>query len=229
MCITTTTRLSPSTGEHESDDRSGSDLGQESDLGPALARVVHVEGCEVTLTGSHLTPSRPGFAGDRGHVADVAVLDVEEQADGLVHVLEHPLHLVAGQVVEVHLDVDRRDRLARTHAACVLVRSQLAARSIRVTSVEITAGLCWLEIDEPAHEFDLSRLLARELSLEPRPLGGGRMLVDCGGVSVDTALAPIARSSRAVAGAEVRTVAALEGGRAALEIALPDGRGRWWR
>lgn len=214
-------------GRHE--DKSEGDLDKEGDLDLTFARVLSSSGREISLRGSPLVPSRPGFASDRGKVNGITVLDVVEEAGKLVHLLSQPLHARTGQLLEVRLDRERRERLARTHTACVLVCSQLALRSVRVISVEITAGLAWIEIREDGCEIDLDDLAARGVALTPRQFGEGRMLVECCGVSVDTYFAPIARDARTIAGAEVRTVAALEKGRSALEIALPDARGRWWR
>ncbi len=77
------------------------------------------------------------------------MLDVQEHPDGLLHLLAHRLSLSPGQLVEVRLDLNRRSRLARAHTACILVRSRLAQRSQRVTYVEITGGLVWIELDGP--------------------------------------------------------------------------------
>lgn len=219
----------PSPRAPETSDPSTGELGPESDLEPMLASVVLASGREVTLTASPLSPSRPGFAGDRGTLAGVEVLDIEEHDGSLVHLLERPTALVPSQPVLVCLDRDRRDRLARTHASVVLLRAELQRRSVRLTSVELAAGLAWLEIDERDLELDFSALLERELDLTPVAIGGGLMRVRCGQTDVTTTLAPIARSSSQLADVEVRAVAALEGGRSALEIALPDAKGRWWR
>jgi hypothetical protein len=204
------------------------DLGP-SGLAPALARVVHIEAREVILSNSPLMPSRAGCAGDRGAVEGMRVLDVYEQGEDIVHLLQQPLPLQVGQLVAVDLDIDRRKRLARTHAACVLVRRTLGLRGIVVRSFEIAAGMAWLEIEEPVGDLDLSNMIEPGLTLDPCSSGNGHMVVECEGLVIDTALAPIARSSLDLGRAEVRTVAALEDGGAALEIVLVDAGGRWWR
>ncbi|HZV72577.1 MAG TPA: hypothetical protein VFF79_02570 [Conexibacter sp.] len=210
-------------------DQSAGTDSQEADLGPALARVVHSQGCELTLSGSHMTPSRPGFAGDRGTVEGIAVIDVDEREDGLLHVLESPLPREHGQLVEVSIDRDRRDRLARTHGACALVRALLEDRSASVTSTDITAGMAWMEIDEVTPAIELGSVAALAIPLRSKPLPSGRMLVTCGGVSVMTTIAPIATNTQQLEGADVRTVSVDVDGRSVLEITLPDAEGRWWK
>jgi Ser-tRNA(Ala) deacylase AlaX len=195
---------------------------------PALARVVRAEDRELILTGSPLYPSRPSFAGDRGLVEGVGLLDVEEHRDGLLHVLDEALPVSVGQLVEVRPDRDRRNRIARTHTACVIVSALLAQRSVGIVSVEIAAGLAWIEVDRQV-DLNLQDCVERDLPIVATPLSQSVIRVKYDGITVDTFNAPLASAAGALSGAEVRTVAALEGGITALEVALPDAQGRWWR
>jgi hypothetical protein len=220
--------MTPSLPQTESPQLSSGDS-QEADLEIDLALVRRVEGRVAVLDYSPLTPSRPGCAGDRGSVGGVGVVDVVEEAGEVLHVLETHPKFAPGEIVKVQLDSERRDRLERTHAACVLARAQLAHAGTRVVSVEITAGLAWIEVNEAGMVVDLSSLAALDLPLAVRQPVGCHMVVDCCGTTVTTFAAPIARSSSAISGAEMRVVAALDSGVSALEIALPDSHGTWWR
>lgn len=201
-------------------------------LGPQLAteraRVLWSEAREVLLEGSPLYPSSVGVASDHGQVEQTRVIDVLPDAGAKLHVLASSSSFAVGTVVAVQVDGDRRRRLAATHAACVLVRSELARRELAVVSYEIAAGMAWIELAGGPCELDLSQLARRAGTLVARPAGDSTLSVRCGGVELETVYAPLARDASALVGAEARTVAALQGGGSALEIALPDGRGRWW-
>jgi hypothetical protein len=198
------------------------------ELEPALCSVVGCEGYTVTLDDSPLTPESRGWAGDHGTLEGAKVVAVEERPNGLAHLLDAQLFLEPGQIVELTVDRDRRDRFERTHAGCVLVKALLKRRGIPLTMCEIAPGLAWMETDAPVPPIDLDLLAAFAIPFRTKPLRRSRMEVECAGVSVETMDAPLARNSSAVAGAEVRVVAARDGGRSALEVALPDVRGKWW-
>jgi hypothetical protein len=202
---------------------------EELSLLAAPARVVAVNIRELILNGSPLTPSQPGHAGDQGMTKGVRITDVLREPHGLVHVIEEPVAAKPGDELMVEVDGKRRGRLERIHAALVLTRVELARRGVEVVSVDVAAGLAWLEIRGRAGPIDLQPAVAAELPLECHRSMRGGMLVACDHALVTTVDAPIARTSGAAEGAEVREVGSPEDDVTTLEIALPDARGQWWR
>jgi hypothetical protein len=188
--------------------------------------VVAVNIRELILDKSPLTPSQPGHAGDQGMTAGVRITDVLSESRGLVHVVEEPVIARPGDELMVELDGERRGRLERTHAALVLTRVELARRGVAVVSVDVAAGLAWLEVRGRADPIDLRPAIAAELPLKCHRSRRGGMLVAFDRALVNTVDAPIARTSGAAEGAEVREVGSPEEGVTTLEIALPDVRGR---
>lgn len=195
-----------------------------------LGRVVDTHKRHLTLNQSPLAPSRPGCAGDQGVIAGARVVDVVEESGSLIHVLDRDVEVRRGAFVPIWRDPERRERLERAHAAAVLYIAELARQEVSVASVEIVAGLAWVEIAGIAPELDLPALAERDDELEIQAEKGDRMKVFLAGQIVDTVRSPILASTGSIGGAEVRSVAALDGEHEALEIALPDGEGRtWWR
>ena len=179
-------------------DRNAAGDAREGDLGGTLVRVLHADGRDLFLETSPCAHSRPGFAGDHGTVDGVRVLDVLEHEYGVLHYLERPLDVRPGQVVEVLVDRDRRDRLERTHGATVVTLALLEQRGVPVVGPEIQAGMAWIEIAEPTWEIELESLAALAIPLERRPIPANRMLVTCGGIAVATTNAPICATTKAM-------------------------------
>ena len=200
---------------------------QDDSLRPALARVVESHGREVKLDCSILSPSRPGIVSDRGTVEGIPVLDVLDDDRGVVHVLAEPRYFEQGEAVVVRLDPHRRDRIERIHAACVLAIAELKLRGTAIRAVEMQARMAWVDLAKPTENIDLDSMAASEIPLRPLRGGRGRMVVLCRGVSVETVPAPIALSSKLIAGAGARLVKEDRRG-ATLEITLPDAKGQWW-
>jgi hypothetical protein len=220
--------------ERETEGLKGRLEGSDEDSGDGLSelsveQVLGTPGGNVLFAESPLAPSRPGCAGDLGTVAGARVVDVVEEPTGLLHVMDDFVHVESGKRVPIWRDPERRGRLERTHAATVACLALLAHEHVPVTSVEIVAGLAWIEVAEPAPALDLAAVAAREERIEVLARSAGRMKVYLDGRTVETVEAPIAGGTAAIAAAGVRPVAALGGGHEALEIALPDGEGRaWW-
>lgn len=202
----------------------------EGDLDLTVAEVIGNPGGNLLTVESPLAPSRPGCAGDLGTAAGVRIVDVVEEPTGLLHVMERPVHVQIGDSVPLLRDSERRNRLGRTHAAAIACAALLAEAGARVTSTEVVAGLAWIEVASSVPVPDLAPLAARDEAIEVLSRGRGRMTVYLDGQTVKTTDAPIATRTGAFAGAEARPVAALDGGREAFEVALPDGEGAiWWR
>lgn len=184
----------------------------------------------LLLDQSPLAPSRPGCAGDQGTIGGIQVVDVLEEPGGLLHVLEEQKRFRVGQYVGIWRDRWRRARLERTGAAAVACQAELAERGVGIASVEVAAGLAWIETTEPVYRLEFDLLDGREEKIEVQRVANGRMLVDLGGRLVETPQAPLPDSTAAIGPVGVRAVTALEDGHEALEIALADHPGReWWR
>jgi len=99
-----------------------------------------------------------------------------------------------------------------------------------VVSAEIVAGLAWIEIAGPAPNLDLKKAIKSDQEIEVLGRRAGQMAVFLEDRIIDTVDAPFATRTGSIAGTEVSATSALDGGRAAIEVALPDKDGRpWWR
>jgi hypothetical protein len=184
----------------------------------------------LLLDASPLAPSRPGCAGDQGTIGGIQVVDVLEEPEGLVHVLEERKRFHVGQYVAIWRDTRRRRRLERSHAAAVACQAELAERGVGVASVEVAAGLVWLETIEPVYRLEFDLLGGRKEKIEVQRIAEGRMLVEIAGQLVETPQAPLPDSTATIGPVRVQAVTALEDDHEGLEIALADYPGReWWR
>jgi hypothetical protein len=197
--------------------------------GRALGRVVEFRGHYAVIAGSPLLASQPGCAGDAGFAGQAKVVDVVEDEGGLLHITDGALDAEPGDLILITRDSERRERLERAHAAFAVALAELIGAGIEIRSVEIVAGMAWIEVIGPAPRIDLPALCAAGELLQVRPQRNGRMSVRIGEREVCTYFAPIARSTLEIGGAALRPVAELEEGRELLEVSLPDGEGRaWW-
>jgi hypothetical protein len=205
-------------------------VADDAGVNPVMAKVLATPGGHVLFADSPLAPSRPGCAGDLGTVGGGRVVDVVEEPGGLLHVMAHQVDVRRDEWVPIWRDPDRRQRLERTHGATAACLASLARERLAVVSMEIVAGLAWLEVSADAPAIDLAPLVGRNEPIEVIARSGNEMTVYVDGQAVRTVPAPIARSTGALAGIGVRSVAALDDGREALEVSLPDAEGReWWR
>jgi hypothetical protein len=196
---------------------------EEDLVGLGMEEVLATRGGHLLLASSLLAPSRPGCTGDRGTVAGVRVLDVVEEPDGLLHVMAWPVGARIGEWVPVWRDPGRRDRLERTCAATAGCLALLARERLSVVSTEIVAGMAWVEISAPSPALDLDGLARRAEPIEIVARCGTEMTIYLDGQAVKMVDAPIAATTEALIGVEVRVVAALDGGHEALKI--PDSAG----
>ena len=198
--------------------------------GFCTAKVLSVGWKTVLLDRTPLSPSKPNCAGDQGTVDGVLVVDVVEQMGGFLHVLDKPLGLEPGDKVRVWRDPIRRDKLERAHTATLVCRAELCRMGTAVVSAEIVAGLAWIEIAGPAPNLDLKKAIKSNQEIEVLGRRAGQMAVFLEDRIIDTIDAPFATRTGTIAGTEVSATSALDGGRAAIEVALPDKDGRpWWR
>ena len=81
------------------------------------ATVERVDGREVVLDETYFYPASGGQPADRGTIAGSLLADVREEGDGVVHVLEEPADIVAGESVPCVVDDEFRTYCARAHTA----------------------------------------------------------------------------------------------------------------
>lgn len=193
------------------------------------ATVVDIIAGHPVLDSTLLTPSHPCHAGDQGTIGDVRVVDVLEESKGFLHVLERPIGLKRGREVLVHLDSNRRDRLERTRTAVALACAEIARVHGKVLHTEVAAGLAWLETDNLSSDIDIRTIIKSDVALKCTTVTNNALQVEICGVTVSMMTGPIGATSRMAEGAELRHVSPLDSERTTLEIAVPDGKGKWWR
>lgn len=188
--------------------------------GVGFTRVVEMEGQHPVLAGSPLWPSQPGCMGDRGTLLESGISGAVRHPHGLLHLVDRRADLRPGSRVLVWRDETHRGELERAHAAAVLVQARLAALEINVISVEIAAGLAWIEVARATPSIDLSELTTPAHELSGWPQNESRMSVAVGKQSVVTYLAPISPNSLEVGSGSVRRIAAARRGAESLRIDL---------
>jgi hypothetical protein len=199
--------------------------------GFCTAKVLSVGWKKVLLDRTPLSPSKPNCAGDQGTVDGILTVDVvEHDGGGFLHVLDKPLGLEPGDKVRVWRDPIRRDKLERAHTATLVCRAELSRMGTAVVSAEIVAGLAWIEIAGPVPNLNLKKAIQSDQEIEVLGRRAGQMAVFLEDRIIDTVDAPFATRTGSISGTEVSATSALGGGRAAIEVALPDKDGRpWWR
>lgn len=191
--------------------------------------VIGVGRRDLLLEHSPLRPSCPAFPGDQGWAGTIRVNDVLNADRGRLHLLACPHHLCPGDQVEVVADLDRRRRIARTHAAAILVIAELGRRGVEVLGIEITSGLAWIEVPRDPGPLPLDAAIECDRSLRAHQAGPDRQLVLADGVVVATFPGPLLRTAGELAGTTVTGIGPDSDGPFVLEISLPGGRWRWWR
>jgi hypothetical protein len=160
---------------------------------------------------------------------ETKVVDVIEEEGGLLHVTAEKLKADAGDLVLLSRDIEHRRRLERTTGAAAVSLAALADAGIEVNSVEIVAGMAWIEVMEPAPRIDLAAICAAGDEIQVSPQHNGRMLVRVGDREVTTYFAPVVLSTLEIGAAALRPVAEGAEDREVLEVSLPDSEGReWW-
>lgn len=129
------------------------------------------EGYRVTLDQTAFFPEGGGQAADRGFLNDVAVTDVQEEGENVVHYVAAPLE--AGQKVLGKIDWPLRFARMQSHAGEHIV-SGLIHREFGYNNVgfHMSEALMTADFDGPLSAEDISRieLLANRAVYEDRPI-----------------------------------------------------------
>lgn len=89
------------------------------------AKVVHVDGPCVVLDRTYFYPTGGGQVADRGHLGELAVVDVGRTGPWVVHRLERDATAHVGERVRGRIDPVRRTQLMQHHTATHLVNGAL--------------------------------------------------------------------------------------------------------
>ena len=89
------------------------------------AHVVWVEGPHVALDRTYFYPTGGGQVADRGHLADVEVVDVATTGPWVLHRLERDAPFTVGDRVRGRIDPTRRSQLMQHHTATHLMNGTL--------------------------------------------------------------------------------------------------------
>ncbi len=89
------------------------------------AHVVHVDGPYVVLDRTYFYPTGGGQVADRGHLAELEVVDVGRRGPHVVHRLERPAPFHVGDRVRARIDPARRTQLMQHHTATHLLNGAL--------------------------------------------------------------------------------------------------------
>jgi len=89
------------------------------------AHVVHLDGPFVVLDRTFFYPTGGGQVADRGHLADLEVVDVGRRGPHVLHRLERPPALHVGERVRARIDPARRTQLMQHHTATHLLNGAL--------------------------------------------------------------------------------------------------------
>ena len=89
------------------------------------AHVVHVDGPHVVLDRTYFYPTGGGQVADRGHLADLEVVDVGRVGPHVLHRLERPAPFHVGERVRARIDPTRRTQLMQHHTATHLLNGAL--------------------------------------------------------------------------------------------------------
>jgi alanyl-tRNA synthetase len=89
------------------------------------AHVAHVDGPYVVLDRTYFYPTGGGQVADRGHLGELEVVDVGRRGPHVIHRLERPPPLHAGERVRARIDPARRTQLMQHHTATHLLNGAL--------------------------------------------------------------------------------------------------------
>jgi alanyl-tRNA synthetase len=89
------------------------------------AKVVHADGAHVVLDRTYFYPTGGGQVCDRGHLADLEVVEVTRTGPWVVHRLERSSGLRPGERVRGRIDPVRRTQLMQHHTGTHLVNGAL--------------------------------------------------------------------------------------------------------
>ena len=89
------------------------------------AHVVHVDGACVVLDRTYFYPTGGGQVADRGHLADLEVVDVGRTGPHVLHRLERHPPFQVGDRVRARIDPTRRTQLMQHHTATHLLNGAL--------------------------------------------------------------------------------------------------------
>jgi len=141
------------------------------------ARVLSCENDErgrpvATLDRTYLYPESGGQPSDRGSIAGIAVVDVQEDENGVVrHYLASPVK--AGSA-ECRVDWDRRFGHMQQHTGQhVLSRSFIETGKLVTASFHLGEEVCTIDLDGPALDDEIverTELLANTVIWENRPV-----------------------------------------------------------
>ncbi|HYB63570.1 MAG TPA: alanine--tRNA ligase [Thermoplasmata archaeon] len=89
------------------------------------AHVVHVDGPYVVLDRTYFYPTGGGQVADRGHLADLEVVDVGRTGPHVLHRLERHPPFQVGERLRARIDPSRRTQLMQHHTATHLLNGAL--------------------------------------------------------------------------------------------------------
>ncbi|GIV98191.1 MAG: alanyl-tRNA editing protein [Herpetosiphonaceae bacterium] len=128
----------------------------------------------VALDCTAFYPEGGGQPADHGTLAAAIVLDVQERDGEVWHILDRPINLPAGAVVEGEIDWGRRhDFMQQHHGQHLLSAAFEELLGATTVSVHMGEEICTLDLDRPALEFSeamAAEELTNEIIWENRPI-----------------------------------------------------------